>query len=139
MYFFLFFTKVYWKSYNLGPTEYPQEKILDTRNTHEKKFETHEIPTRKKLGHTIYPREKIWDLRNTHKKNFRTHEDTMARWYETHETHNGRRPTEFSTRANNELKKTICNFQSMKSKELELNRLFLTFFCFITWLDEASH
>ena len=30
----------------------PQEKIWDPRNTHEKKFETHEIPTRQTLGPT---------------------------------------------------------------------------------------
>ena len=27
----------------IGPTKYPQEKKLDLRNTHEKKFRTHEI------------------------------------------------------------------------------------------------
>ena len=41
-----------------------------------------------------YPRENILDPRNTHEKNFRTHEGTMARW---HQTHDGMRPTEFST------------------------------------------
>ena len=29
---------------NLGTTKYPQEHILKLRNTHEKKFWTHEIP-----------------------------------------------------------------------------------------------
>ena len=40
---------------------------------HERKFWTHEIPTRKSLGPTKYPREKIWDPRNTHEKKFGTH------------------------------------------------------------------
>ena len=31
---------------NFRPTKYPQKKILDPRNTHEKKFWTHEIPTK---------------------------------------------------------------------------------------------
>ena len=61
------------------------------------KFWNHEIPTRKNFRPTKYPREKILDPRNTHEKNFRTHEGTMARWHETHETHDGTRPTEFST------------------------------------------
>ena len=52
---------------NFGPTKYPREKILDPRNTQEKKFETHEIPMRKYFRPTKYPREK-----------FRTHEGTMA-------------------------------------------------------------
>ena len=34
-------------------------KILDPRNTHEKEFETHEIPTKKYFRPTKYPREKI--------------------------------------------------------------------------------
>ena len=29
----------------LGETKYPQENILDSRNTHEKKFRTHEGTT----------------------------------------------------------------------------------------------
>ena len=32
--------------------KYPREKLLDPRNTHEKKIETHEIPTKKILGPT---------------------------------------------------------------------------------------
>ena len=39
--------------------------------THERKFWTHEIPTRKNLGPTKYPKEKIWDSPNTHGKKFR--------------------------------------------------------------------
>ena len=34
---------------NFGPTKHPLEKILNPRNTHDKKFRTHEIPTRKIL------------------------------------------------------------------------------------------
>ena len=48
---------------HFGPTKYPREKILDQRNTHEKKFRTHEIPTGKKLRPTKYPRQKF----ETHK------------------------------------------------------------------------
>ena len=85
---------------NFGLTKIPTRKKLDPRNTHE-------IPTRKNLdsqnthkkksGPTKYPREKISDSRNSHVKNFRTHEGTMARWHETHESHDGTRPTGFST------------------------------------------
>ena len=59
--------------------EIPTRKILDPRNTHEKKFETHKISMRKNVGPTKYPREKIWDPkyppekildpRNIHEKN----------------------------------------------------------------------
>ena len=46
-----------------GPTKHPREKLLDLRNTHEKKcsthevpnFCTHEVPTRKNFGPTKYP------------------------------------------------------------------------------------
>ena len=31
---------------SFGPTKHLREKILDLRNTHEKKFETHETPTK---------------------------------------------------------------------------------------------
>ena len=55
---------------NSKQQNYPREKIWDPRNTHEKKFGTHEIPTRKNLGPTKYRREKIWDPRNTYKKKF---------------------------------------------------------------------
>ena len=40
---------------NFGPTKYPREKIVDPRNTHEKKLCSHEIPARKNLGPTKYP------------------------------------------------------------------------------------
>ena len=81
------------------PAKHPREKILDPRNTHEKKFRTHEIPTRKNL-----------DPWNTHKKKFWTHQlptrknlgpskypreknfrPTKARW------HDSTRPTNIST------------------------------------------
>ena len=45
---------------NIGPTKYPQEIILNPRNTQEKKLWTHEIPTRKNFGSTKYPWEKFW-------------------------------------------------------------------------------
>ena len=35
---------------NFVPTKYQREKTLDSRNTQEKKFGTHEILTRKNLG-----------------------------------------------------------------------------------------
>ena len=50
--------------------------------THERKFWTHEIPTRKNLGPTKYPKEKIWDSPNTHGKKIldpqNTHEGTTT-------------------------------------------------------------
>ena len=58
---------------NFGPTKYSQENILDSQNTHEKKFGNHEIPTKKKFGLSKYPQEYILDLRNTHEKKFGTH------------------------------------------------------------------
>ena len=42
--------------------------------THERKFWTQEIPTRKNLKLTKYPRENILDPRNSH-------EGTMAQWH----------------------------------------------------------
>ena len=71
-------------------------KNLDPRNTHDKKFQTHEISTRKNLGPTKYPREKTLDPRNTHEKKVRTHEGTVARWQEAQETLDDKRLTEFS-------------------------------------------
>ena len=61
---------------NFGPTKYSQEKTLNPLNIHEKKFGTHEIPTRKNLGSTKYPQR---------------HDGTMAldardpRWHTNHE------------------------------------------------------
>ena len=71
------FSRYLWNIYEkkFGPTKYPPKKVSDPRNTHEKKF-----------GSTKYPRKKL-----------RTHEGTVAQWYETHEAHDGTRPTEFST------------------------------------------
>ena len=57
---------------NFGPTKYPRENIFDLRNTQEKNNWTQEIPMRKKF------------------------ETTKAQRHETHETHDGMRPTEFS-------------------------------------------
>ena len=68
----------YLREKNLGCTKCPRERTLDPRNTLEKKFGTHEIPTRKYLEPT----------KNTHVKKFSTHEiPTKARW------HGGTRPT----------------------------------------------
>ena len=61
-------------------------QILEPRNAREKKFWTHDMPTRKKLRPTKHPREKYLDPQK---------HDT--RWHETHETNDGTRPTEFST------------------------------------------
>ena len=56
--------------------------------THEGKFWTHEIPTRKSLEPMKCPGENILDPRNAHEKKFWTQEiPTKARWY------NGTRPT----------------------------------------------
>ena len=60
---------------NFGPTKYPRENILGSRNTHEKIFSTHEIPTRKKFWPTKY---------------LRKHDGTMAldpRDPQSHATH----------------------------------------------------
>ena len=46
---------------------------------------------------TKYIQEKIWGPGSTHEKIFWAHESTMTRWHETHEIHDGTRPTEFST------------------------------------------
>ena len=48
------------------------------------------LPSRENFEPTKYPREKIQDPRTTH-------EGTMARWHKTRETHDGTRPTKFST------------------------------------------
>ena len=61
--------------------EIPTRKILDPRNTHEKKCWTHEIPERKNIGPTKYLREKMDPQR---------HDGMVARdpqdlwWHETH-------------------------------------------------------
>ena len=38
----------------------------------------------------------------------------------------------------NPLSGTVCNFRSMNSP-VELNRLFLKLFCYITWFDQTRH
>ena len=113
-------------------TKHPQEKILGPRNTHEKKFwpkkyhkknfSTHDIPRRKNFGPRRYPREKIWthkiptiknilDQWNTLEKKCWTHKGTVARWHESHKTHDGRRPTEFNT-----LAKIVCGIYDIISR-----------------------
>lgn len=75
-------------------------KILDSRNTHEKKFCTHEILTRKYFWQT-----------NTHEKNFRTHKiltrkhsrPAKVRW------HDDTRSTEFNILVQN----LICQEKSL--------------------------
>ena len=79
---------------NSGPAKIPTRKNLDPTNTYTKKFQTHEILTIKNLGPTKNPQEKSLDPRNTHQKKLRAHKGMVARW---HETHDGMRPTEFST------------------------------------------
>ena len=64
---------------NFRATKYSREKILNLRNTHERKSWTYEIPTRK-----------ILNPRNTQEKKFWTHETatrkkfipTKTRWYD---------------------------------------------------------
>ena len=76
---------------NFGPTKYPRENIWDSRNTNEKNFRTHEIPTKKTFGPTKYPREKIWEPRNIREKILSNREiPTKAQW------HDGTRPTKLS-------------------------------------------
>ena len=54
--------------------EIPTGKNLNPRNTHNKKFPTHELPTRKTFGPMKYPWETFLNLRNTHQKKSWTHE-----------------------------------------------------------------
>ena len=54
------------------PKKYPREKILDPRNTHEKKFRTYEIPTRRNFG----PR---WH------NGTMTQDPQNPQWHKTHE------------------------------------------------------
>ena len=70
------------------PTKYSPEKNSDPRNIHEKKFQTHEAPTRKKVWTHEIPTRKILDPQNTHEKKFWTRKiPTNARW------HDGTKPT----------------------------------------------
>ena len=93
IYLFLFLTYIFTrylrnihKKKTLNPRKHPRGKVW-----------THKIPTRKNFAPTKYPREKMRDPRNTHEKKLRPQEGTVTRWHETHETHNGKRLTEFST------------------------------------------
>ena len=70
-----------------GPRKYPRGNILDPGNTHEKIFWAHETPTRKYFGLMKYPQENNLHLQNTHEKNI------LDAW----NTHDGTRPTKFST------------------------------------------
>ena len=86
IYLFLFLTytltrylRNIYKKKIFEPTKIPTRKSLDPRNTHEKKFQTHQISMRKNVGPTKYPWEKIFDPQNTHEKKLRTHEGTVAR------------------------------------------------------------
>ena len=100
-------------------------KSLNLEISHDQKYWTHEIPTRKNFGPTSYPqekildpREKILDPRHTHEEKFWTHKiptrkkfgptkyprektwwhnGTMTQWHQTQETHDGTWPTKFST------------------------------------------
>ena len=79
----------YSREKKLGPTKYPREKYLDQqnihlepRNTHEKKFWTHETPTRINVGPTKYPWEKNLDQQNTHEKKFWIHETPTGKNFE---------------------------------------------------------
>ena len=55
-------------------TKYPHEKNLKPQNTHEKRFWTHQIPTRKNLRPTKRWQEKISGTRNNLKKKIETNE-----------------------------------------------------------------
>ena len=55
---------------NFAPMKYPRERILDPQNTYEKKFCTHEIPTRKNFRPSKYPREKFGPHQIPTRKNF---------------------------------------------------------------------
>ena len=56
-----------------------QEKPLDPRNTHEKKIRTHEILMRKSFRPTKHTGEKISDQRNIHEK--KKYGSTKVRWH----------------------------------------------------------
>ena len=53
------------------------------RNIHEKKYWTHEIPTRKNFGPTKYASRKIVNPQHTHEKKFRIHETPTRKNLET--------------------------------------------------------
>ena len=51
-------------------TKLATRKKMEPRNTNEKKFWTHETPTRIKFEPKKYPIEKLLDPRNIHEKKF---------------------------------------------------------------------
>ena len=59
---------------NFWPTKYQQQKILNPRNTHGKKFWTHEIATRKCLGTTKCQGKKVSDPQRH--ETYEIHDDT---------------------------------------------------------------
>lgn len=73
------------------PTNYRQEKNLNQQNTHEKRFWTHKIPTRKDFGIMNYPGERFWSHKIPTRKYFvpmkytLTHDGTI--WQETLKIH----------------------------------------------------
>ena len=67
----------------LMTTKYSQEKISDSRNTHEKKKLDPQNTHDKNFVLTKYPQEKIFDPQNTHEKKLCTHEiPTKTRWHD---------------------------------------------------------
>ena len=97
---------------NLGLKKYKRDKISDPRNTRQKEFWTHKIATRKNFEPRKY-RHDILDPQNTNekkfgileiptRKKFRTREIPAKKNFgptkaQLRETHDGTRPTEFST------------------------------------------
>ena len=79
----------------LSPLNTYEEKSWDPQNTHKEIFK----PLK-------YPWEKILRPWSTHKKHFAP---TNAWWHKTQETHNGMKPTEFSTLTINTLSKMDYN------------------------------
>ena len=88
----LFLSKLmYWR----GTYETSARRILDPRNSHEKKIWTHEIPTKNNFRPTKYPGEEIWNPRNTCEKKHWTHEISTRKNYGTTKAwwYDGTRPT----------------------------------------------
>ena len=73
-----------WKSLN---HETSRTKILDSQNTDEEIFCSHEIPTRKNFGPTNYLRKNLLEPQNSHMKKFWTHEIPIKTKFWTHEIH----------------------------------------------------
>ena len=55
---------------------------MDQQNTHEEKFRSHEIHTRKNFGSTKYSQEKISEPQNIHEKKIRTHKILTRKIFE---------------------------------------------------------